>query len=90
MSHPYLLPELFDHVVDFLHDSSGTLENCCLVSKSWIPRTRKYLFAEINFRYTEDLESWEANASLPLTTNKSIGLQVGLCQRRSKYLFRVL
>ena len=60
MSHPYLLPELFDHVVDFLHDSSGTLENCCLVSKSWIPRTRKYLFAEINFRYTEDLESWEA------------------------------
>ena len=60
MSHPYLLPELLDHVVDFLHDSSDTLENCCLVSKSWIPRTRKYLFAEINFKYTEDLESWEA------------------------------
>ena len=51
--------ELLDHIVDFLHDSRTPLRNCCLVSKSWIPRTRRHLFAEIYLRTPKSLESWK-------------------------------
>ncbi|KAF9644347.1 hypothetical protein BDM02DRAFT_3103092, partial [Thelephora ganbajun] len=47
--HPYLPPETLDYIVDFLHDNRETLEQCCLVSKSWVPRARKHLFADIKF-----------------------------------------
>ena len=46
---PHLPAELLDHIVDHLHDRKGALRNCCLVSKSWIPRTREHLFADIRF-----------------------------------------
>jgi hypothetical protein len=49
MPNPHLPAELLDHVVDHLHDTKLALRSCCLVSKSWIPRTRKHLFANINF-----------------------------------------
>jgi hypothetical protein len=51
--------ELLDHIIGYLHDTPDALKNCCLVSKSWIPRTRKYLFADIKFPTEESLESWE-------------------------------
>jgi hypothetical protein len=55
-----LLPaEMLDHIVDHLHDTQDALRNCCLISKSWVPRTRKHLFAEIAFRTIESLESWK-------------------------------
>src|ERR1700753_3734442 len=60
MSPPNLPPELLDHIADFLCDSSDALKSCCLVSKSWIPAARKHLFADIQFRTIDDLESWEA------------------------------
>ncbi|KAF9644805.1 hypothetical protein BDM02DRAFT_3066647, partial [Thelephora ganbajun] len=52
MSNPYhvcLPPEILDYIVDFLHDTPETLKQCCLVSKSWVSRTRKSLFADIEF-----------------------------------------
>ena len=52
-----LLPELLDHIVDFLHDSSDALKSCCLVSKLWAPRTRMHLFACIRFYTAKDLEA---------------------------------
>ena len=55
---PYLPPELLDNIVDHLHDSQHALRNCCLVSKSWIPRTRKHLFADIKLTSRENLNSW--------------------------------
>ena len=58
MSSPYLPPELLDHTVDFLHDDPRALKECCLVSKSWIPRTRKHLFGHIMFRTQKSLQSW--------------------------------
>ena len=58
MSNPTLPPELFDHVIDLLHHQRETLKQCCLVSKSWIPRTRVYLFAEIAFRDIVELGRW--------------------------------
>jgi hypothetical protein len=50
---------MLDNVIDCLHDTRDALKNCCLVSKSWIPRTRKHLFATIAFTTTKRLQSWE-------------------------------
>ena len=67
MSRP-LPPEILDHVVDQLYDNSTTLKTCCLVSKSWIRRTRKHLFANVSFNgLICDVESWED--TFPSPTN---------------------
>jgi len=59
MSNPYYLPpELLDHTIDLLHDNPEALKECCLVSKSWIPRTGKHLFADTVFRTQNKLQSW--------------------------------
>jgi hypothetical protein len=55
MSDPHLPAEMLDHIVDHLHDTEDALKNCCLVSKSWIPRTRKHLFANIKFQTAKNL-----------------------------------
>ena len=49
MSSPYLPAELLDYIVDHLHDTKDALKSCGLLSKSWIPRTRRRLFANILF-----------------------------------------
>jgi len=59
MSNPRLPREILDYTVDLLHDKQDALKQCCLVSKSWVPRTRKYLFARINFNHPDDLEAWK-------------------------------
>jgi hypothetical protein len=48
MPNPHLPAELLDNIVDHLHDTEDALRSCCLVSKSWIPRTRRHLFARID------------------------------------------
>ena len=57
--HPRLPPEISDYIVDFLHDEPEALKQCCLVSKPWVPRTRKHLFGEIALCYPYDLEEWK-------------------------------
>jgi len=59
MPNAYLPPEILDCTIDFLHDEPKILKHCCLVSKSWVPRTRIHLFANIKFRSVSDLESWK-------------------------------
>jgi hypothetical protein len=44
MSWP-LPPEVSDLIIDCLCNEPATLKACCLVSKSWVPRARKHLFA---------------------------------------------
>jgi len=44
-----LPPEILDPVIDHLHDGPTTLKTCCVVSKSWVPRTRRHLFARVTF-----------------------------------------
>jgi hypothetical protein len=53
------LPEILDPIVDFLYDEPETLRLCCLVSKSWVPRARKHLFATVRFRKPDDIEMWK-------------------------------
>ena len=59
MSEPYLPREILDYIIDLLRNERETLKRCCLVSKPWVPRTRKHLFAYIQFRSSSDLESWK-------------------------------
>ena len=59
MSNSHLPPEMLDRIIDLLHDEPEALKQCCLVSKSWVPRTRNNLFAEIKFRLPSELESWK-------------------------------
>jgi len=57
-----LPPEILDLTVDHLHDEPIALKACCLVSKSWVPRTREHLFARVEFRGTElPVERWKKN-----------------------------
>ena len=58
MSDPYLPPEILDSIIDLLHDEPETLRQCCLVSKSWVPRARRHLFAYVKFRSSRDLWLW--------------------------------
>ena len=58
MSSPYLPPETLDYITDLLHDKPDALRKCCLVSKSWVPRTRKHLFINIKFLSAKDVQSW--------------------------------
>ena len=68
MSDPHLPAEMLDHIVDHLHNTQDALRNCCLVSKSWIPRTRTHLFADIRFRTSENLRSWKRSFPDPSTS----------------------
>ena len=55
---PSLPPEMLDLVVDYLQHEPDELKSCCRVSKSWVPRTRKHLFAEVVFHSPEITKSW--------------------------------
>ena len=59
MTGRHIPPEILDYIVDFLQDDPETLKQCCLISKSWVPRTRKYLFAVVSFYNPDDIEAWE-------------------------------
>jgi len=68
MSNLRLPTEILDHVVDLLRDTENALRNCCLVSKSWIPRTRKHLFTDVDFLTEKQLESWKEAFPDPSTS----------------------
>ena len=68
MSHLSLPPELLDHVVDNLSLTRDSLKTCCLVSKTWIPRTRRHLFANIEFLTPGHLQSWKNIFQNPSTS----------------------
>ena len=68
MSNLHLPPEILDYIVDFLHNDQNVLKACCLVSKSWVARTRKHFFSEVELPTEEDLELWRKLFSDPSTS----------------------
>ena len=54
-----LLPGLLDYIVSFLRRDKRALCQCCLVSKPWVPRARKHLFALVQFRSPDDIDKWK-------------------------------
>ena len=65
MTNPHLPPEILDYTTDLLRNEPNALRNCCLVSKSWVPRTRKHFFSHIRFRSPIDLMSWKKTFTDP-------------------------
>ena len=78
MSSPYLPPEILDDIVDLLQDNPNALKGCCLVSKSWIPRTRKHLFTKVKLITEEHVESWKAMFSDPSTSPAHFARSLGV------------
>jgi hypothetical protein len=68
MSNPHLPPEILDHIVDHLHDTQYAIRNCSLLSKSWVQRTQKCLFAGVAFPSVESLRSWKETFPDPSTS----------------------
>ena len=68
MSIPRLPEELLDHITDHYLQGLQAFRNCCLVSKSWVPRARRQLFARITFDTVENLRSWKENFPDPSTS----------------------
>jgi hypothetical protein len=64
-NHHRFPPELLDCIVDLLHDDPKALSQCSLVSKSWVPRTRKHLFAAIKITSPADLNAWKKTFADP-------------------------
>ena len=57
---PSLPPEILDIIVNQLRDEPTALKACCVVSKSWIHRTRTHLFARVEFRAPNSrIELWK-------------------------------
>ena len=54
-----LPPEILDLIVHFLHDDLGALKACCIVSKSWVYRTRERLFAHVQFTSKSPFKLWQ-------------------------------
>ena len=49
MSHS-IPQEILDLIIDHLRDEPTTLKRCSIVSKAWIPRVQKHLFATVKFQ----------------------------------------
>jgi hypothetical protein len=66
---PSLPPEILDHIIDHLHDEPTTLKTCCIIPKSWIPRTRTHLFASVDFYPpTSPVDRWKKAFPDPSTS----------------------
>jgi len=68
MPQPSLPPEILDDMVDLLRNEPEALKKCCLVSKSWIPLTRRHLFLNIRFDTEKRLRSWKETFPDPSTS----------------------
>lgn len=59
MSSSRLPGEITDDILDSLRNEPRTLEQCFLVSKSWLPRARIHLFNEIHFDSLNRVDTWK-------------------------------
>jgi hypothetical protein len=72
--------EILDLIADHLHNEPATLKACCIVSKSWIHRTRKHLFARVEFRASKShIELWKKAFPDPSTSPAHYALSLYIC-----------
>ncbi|TFY62505.1 hypothetical protein EVJ58_g3818 [Rhodofomes roseus] len=64
---PKLLPELFDQVIDHLHDDIPALTRCALVSREWTSTARYHRFntLKVNLRYDDYTKLGEVLSASP-------------------------
>ena len=58
---PYLPLEIIEEIIDMLVGDTKSLLLCSLVSTSWVHRSRRHLFADIQLHSLSDLQSWFKN-----------------------------
>lgn len=68
MPSPDLPAEILDCIIDFLHHEPRALQNCCLVAKSWIPPSRRHIFAISRVSIARSPKSWQAMFPDPFTS----------------------
>ena len=78
-----LPPEILDLILDHLYDEPTTLRACCLVSKSWVPRTRRHLFDRVDFHPPIILlESWMKTFPDPFKSPACYSRSLNFCHLR--------
>jgi hypothetical protein len=65
MTQPHLPPNVTDYIIDLICDDPKTLQACCLVSKSWIPRSRAHIFNSVEFETSIQQEAWKKTFPIP-------------------------
>lgn len=66
MSDLHIPQEICERIIDLLYDQPRTLRQCCLVSRSWVPRTRKYLFCDVWIDCSDEIHAWKNTFPDPL------------------------
>ena len=75
-----LPPEILDLIADHLRNEPTTLKACCVVSKPWIHRTRKHLFARVEFRASKShIELWKKAFPDPSNSPAHYALTLYIC-----------
>ena len=75
-----LPPELLDLIVDHLRDEPIALKACCLISKSWVHRTRRHIFADIKFDgFSTFIQSWMRAFPDPSNTPAHYARSLWIC-----------
>ena len=59
MSNPYLPREVLDYIVELLYGDPNALKLCCLVDKSWTPRSGNHHPTYVTTFTGKHLESWK-------------------------------
>ena len=60
-----LYVELYDYIIDFLHDDHSALRACSLVCQSWLPASRSHLFYHLALDYGDPRRIFTAICSSP-------------------------
>ena len=60
-----LYVELYDYIIDFLHDDHSALRTCSLVCRSWLPASRSHLFYHLALDYGDPRRIFAAICSSP-------------------------
>ena len=92
-----LPPEMIDYIIDHLAVTRkkktyrDALMNCCLVSKSWVPRCRKHLFREIRLDTIKRLRAWKETFPVPAQSPDHFvcTLVVGSMRIPQEYVHRI-
>ena len=79
-----LPPELLDLIVDHLRDEPIALKACCLISKSWLHRTRSHIFADVKFDgRSASIESWMRAFPDPSSSPAHYARSLSICDLKS-------
>jgi len=77
--------ETLDSIIDHLHNEPTVLKTCCVVSKSWVPRTRKHLFTHVTFN-TSNFRMAQWKKTFPDPSNSPARYTRTLCVTNLKTL----